>query len=498
MTAQAVCVRAGLTAALVAVCLFLCLGFWLTTSEWDPVILGRYSLKWFAGSLAVSAVLVLSTFLVLRAVWSPRDARDGDRDGVDRLSLRKRLLFGAAIVLPGLMGVEAGLRYFDVVPKPRDPLSIAGTEYHYHALLQQVDRIEQGGKLVRAYRGQAYDPVKTTRFRVLCLGGSTTWGHRLPREDTWPSILEKLLREMGYDVEIINAARPWYTTAHSLVNYCLQMRRYNPDVVVIMHGVNDLVRSFPGPGEPGIEWDYGSYQGPMRSVLDAYGRKRDPFRPLELLANTAIWRLVCQGTALDRKFYGDLRGQPGGNRAPDVEVGLDGFPTLETFQSHLAYLTRLCLDDGRRVLLSTQAHAYSGPDLSILDGLPEVARREFLRDAGGTVISRESLRRGMRAVRNVILQVAGRQGVPVADPERAVDGRLDYFMDDFHLNPSGNAVAAGAFVDVLAGVLDERRTWQARAKPNAVPARPRDPFPNRPGGEQRSLADTRGDGMSGG
>jgi lysophospholipase L1-like esterase len=358
--------------------------------------------------------------------------------------------------VPLLIGVEAVLRFMNVAPQPPEPLHIAGTARHYHAFLQQVDRIEEGGRLVRAYRGRVYSPAKTAGQRVVCLGGSTTWGHRLPVEDTWPAILEETLTEDGYDIEIINAARPWYTTAHSLVNYCLQMRRYDPDLVIIMHGINDLERSFPQPGEAGLEWDYGSYQGPMRHVLETYEQRqgRTGRRSAGFLEASAIYRLIRDQTALDRKFYGDLRRREESDEASGVDVGIDAFPTLDLFRSNLEYLIHLCLDDGCRVLLITQPHVYGGSDLTAVDAVPEVTRKHFLVTADGQPISRAGVRLGMRAIRDATLEVAADSAIPTVDVERVIGAQPGYFMDDLHLNAEGNREIAAAIAVTLGQIID--------------------------------------------
>ena len=82
-------------------------------------------------------------------------------------------------------------------------------------------------------------------------------------------------------------------------------------------------------------------------------------------------------------------------------------------------------------------------------------------------VSASSLRLAMRAVRETTIDTARNLGVPIVDVERAADGRLEYFMDDFHLNADGNAVAARAFVDVLRPILDELQTSHALSEPQA-------------------------------
>jgi lysophospholipase L1-like esterase len=465
--------RCTATLVLVAVCLFLCGGFWFTTSEWNPEIFGRYSVKWFIGALTANALIILCTWGCLRFVWSGSRVptmRHSSYDTASGLSPGKRLLFSGAIIVPVLLCVEAVLQYYDVAPAEPGKALVAGIERNFHASLQQVDRVKRDGKWLRAYHGRVHDLAKTSDFRVVCLGGSTTWGHRLDLEDTWPAILEEVLRAEGYDAEVINAGRPYHTTAQSLTNYSLQMRHYDPDVVVIMHGINDLARSFPQPGEPGIELDYGSYQGPMRRVLDVFQRSINPsfWERVQLLDPPAIYRLICQQTALDRKFYGDLRHEAKVVEVPGIDVGLDAFPTIASFRSNLEYLLRLCRADGRRVLLATQAHVYEREDFDALDHALETTRKTLLVNADGIPVSRRSVQLAMQAIRETTLDIAAQFSVPVADVERAVNAQLEYFMDDFHPNPRGSTLAAHAVFDGLRPILDDLQTLHARRDVGAV------------------------------
>ena len=71
--------------------------------------------------------------------------------------------------------------------------------------------------------------------RVACLGGSTTLSG-------YPKILEELLNDRSSDgdqFETLNFGLGYWTTAHSLVNFVLNVLEYDPDVVVIHHAWND-------------------------------------------------------------------------------------------------------------------------------------------------------------------------------------------------------------------------------------------------------------------
>jgi hypothetical protein len=208
----------------------------------------------------------------------------------------------------------------------------------------------------------------------------------------------------------------------------------------------------------------------MRRVLDVFQRSINPsfWERVQLLDPPAIYRLICQQTALDRKFYGDLRHEAKVVDVPDIDVGLDAFPTISSFRSNLEYLLRLCRADGRRVLLATQAHVYEREDLDALDPTLETTRKTLLVNADGIPVSGRSVQLAMQAIRETTLDIAVQFSVPVVDVERAVNAELEYFMDDFHPNPRGNTLVAQTFFDGLRPILDDLRMRHARKDVGAV------------------------------
>ena len=428
----------------IAPCIGLCALFWIGEPSWNRQVFGRYSVKWFAGAAGANAMIIAGTFACLTRL---RRRRGPTGFGIRRPTMLKEAIFAGVTVLPFLVGFELLLRAHYFPSPPRALRGEGGSAMEFHSLLQHVDRVMLDGMMVRSYRGVTYELRKTVAFRILCLGGSTTWGHHLEREQTWPAMLEGSLRDLGYDVEVINAGRPWYTSAHSVVNYAVHMRYYEPDIVIIMHGVNDLTRSFPAPGEPPPEWDYGSYQGPMRNVLAgyrAYNRNSDwaAWMPARVVKSLAIYRILFERESMRV------------NRS-DAEVGLDAFPTLASLRAHLEYLARLCLYDRHMVVFATQAHVYGREDGPSPPDFAQTVRAAYMQTANGSAVSPRSLQRTMRAVREATLDVAKSLDIAVADVERTIDAESEYFMDDFHLNAEGNALAAQTLLSVVAPMLDE-------------------------------------------
>ena len=80
-------------------------------------------------------------------------------------------------------------------------------------------------------------------FRIVCLGGSSTYGHGpTSNENTWPARLEQhlLAAKPGMRVEVINGGCRGYSTFESLGNYAFRMRDLVPDLVIVYHTVNDM------------------------------------------------------------------------------------------------------------------------------------------------------------------------------------------------------------------------------------------------------------------
>ncbi len=78
--------------------------------------------------------------------------------------------------------------------------------------------------------------------RIVCLGGSTTYGDGTDDDHTYPVLLEKALRAArpGKDIEVINAGVLSYTTAESLPNLAFRCLDFQPDIIVLYEGINDV------------------------------------------------------------------------------------------------------------------------------------------------------------------------------------------------------------------------------------------------------------------
>ncbi len=73
------------------------------------------------------------------------------------------------------------------------------------------------------------------------LGDSLTEGYGVAQEESFPSLLEKKLRERGKNVQIINAGIGGSTSASGLARLRWHLRE-KPDIMILALGANDGLR----------------------------------------------------------------------------------------------------------------------------------------------------------------------------------------------------------------------------------------------------------------
>jgi lysophospholipase L1-like esterase len=98
------------------------------------------------------------------------------------------------------------------------------------------------------YRGVRIPLQKAGKYRILCIGGSTTYGLGVDSpSQAYPAQLERLLNqyfahdtsEQKHVVEVLNAGLEGSTSAEELQQYLFKYRYYKPDAVIIHSGIND-------------------------------------------------------------------------------------------------------------------------------------------------------------------------------------------------------------------------------------------------------------------
>ena len=97
-------------------------------------------------------------------------------------------------------------------------------------------------------RGQEFNKVKPDNtYRIIAVGGSTTFGAGVTDEHTWPRILEKKLQSISEDknIEVINAGVSAITSFNESKLIKEKLIGYKPNLIIVYDGNNDVSCKMP-------------------------------------------------------------------------------------------------------------------------------------------------------------------------------------------------------------------------------------------------------------
>ena len=311
--------------------------------------------------------------------------------------------------------------------------------------------------------GVVIDDIERPRagdeLRVVALGGSTTESSELPEPERYPARLQGLLSDAYVDrpINVVNAGRDWWTTKHSLIHYVTHVRRWRPDVVTVMHAVNDLYRSFASDG-----YALGEYTA---SWGHFYGPAIQGARPPTFLG----WLLGRTSRLMFLHWYSDWR-------IREVDYGLDQYRSIPEYEAHLRTLAQVVAADGAALFVLTQGSLYKPePSADELDAIR--FGEEFCMTRTGWLTAEypsvPSLRRAMDAYNDVARRVASEEGAVLVDLDGRLSRDLNTFIDDVHHTSSGAEQVADAVFEAIQmlpiGGVDANSTRQSTSGPDQKP-----------------------------
>lgn len=263
-------------------------------------------------------------------------------------------------------------------------------------------------------------PKPAGTFRIVCLGGSTTYetGVRADLE-AYPARLEALLRSRGLaQVEIVNAGVPGYSSFESSLLLQLRVFEWQPDLVLYYDNTNDV---HPRLVEPALfasdnagyrrAWDSG-VRWWDRSLVVRWLGVQTGFSPRNALVDRATW---TEHAARDRD--GALA------RNPPV-----------WFKRNVETMATLCAARGVKLALASWAWS------------PEK----------GDFASEPVWQRAFAEHNAVLAEVARERGLAWLDvqPKMPTDAAL--WTDGAHVNERGAQRKAEIFAELVAPLLGAR------------------------------------------
>ncbi len=394
---------------MLAVAAWLCLlgGLFFHHSS-EPVILGRFS-RTYALTLLVLLLLAPALFLAVRALFSPSVVTRADGSQFTVGPVPKVAVF----LLSTLFAF--GLAQLAFPKRPR-------YEYRRHPFLQAVP-LPNAAKGVnsRGFRGGEPAVPKPARLlRIALLGGSTFFDPNLEYEETFGRQLERRLGAAldGRRVEVQCGAMPGYNSEHSLIRYATDVADLEPDIVLVMHAVNDLhVCTAPFSV---FRRDYGHYEGLGEQHL------HPGFRDRTRLVDSVrfFFRYV---------LFSDYR------RPDDVRVN-DVTPDPGPLVRNLRSIITLGRGRGQTVVLCTQPHRFrlDLPESDRLRG--EASLRNFFN--GEPLPGFVWFSRSMALFNDKIRTLGAEERLAVLDLQRDVPPTSALFDDDLHVTAKGAQLEA--------------------------------------------------------
>ncbi|MBN1696143.1 MAG: hypothetical protein JW881_01405, partial [Spirochaetales bacterium] len=242
-------------------------------------------------------------------------------------------------------------------------------------------------------------------FTIVCLGGSTT-EFKDKQQKGWPARVEKLLKGSldNPDIRVYNQGRQWYTTLHTLINFQTNIRYKKPDVIIIMHTINDLLHNadFSYFSHSEFRQDYGHFYGPLNRII--------PHNNLEdFIANNFAFF-----------WYAKKR----------EAVTQEEFPGLLPFRRNLEAIITLAQHDNIKVVLLTQPSLYKENPLPAIRPRLHMLNKEAIGAEGQWTY--ESALSGFIQYNEAVADLARERGVVCIDLDKEIPKSLDYFYDDVH------------------------------------------------------------------
>lgn len=286
------------------------------------------------------------------------------------------------------------------------------------------------------------DLLKTkaeNEVRILFLGGSTTRCALLPEEKRYTFLLRNQLQEKFPDkiITVYNAGMDWFTTRHSLITYTNYFKNYKADIVILMHAINDVYRSFT-PLNIASECfmpDYSHFYGP--SAHAAFPERSYP----EKIMNEMM-----------RFFNVTVM------RKKDIEVDFD----LSVYKSAQSYkyfysllIDEICCDSALPIILS-EPFIYNDSltlkEKNILwfaQNFCYNQRENNYKNYCKKIASVKSLNDAMTYYNHIAKEISINKKVPFLDIEKDIPKNTDYFIDDVHFTVKASEKMADIITDFL-------------------------------------------------
>ncbi len=253
-------------------------------------------------------------------------------------------------------------------------------------------------------------------IKVLALGGSTSFfrNYMLKLKNTYESDSSNHIK-----VRFASAGTPGYTTYQTLIYFQTKLLMLKPDIIIVYHGINDLLPlTFKGVAPN----DFFDYIKKISSISGNFINYRDT-----IVDRSAFYTLAYN------KILGIKRRFVSHNYSED-ELGL-----LNSFQLNIESLIGIAKVRNIEVILVTFAHnkVHQG-HLSESWGMEEMAAK------------------GVHRHNQILKKLADQHNVELVDVSEFMSDKEEYFTDFCHFSPIGRDQFANFIYPVLKRVIHKK------------------------------------------
>lgn len=278
-------------------------------------------------------------------------------------------------------------------------------------------------------------PKPEGTVRVAFLGGSTTFcAEASGNAATWPALVVEGLREAHPEqtFDWLNAAAAGYAVEHSIRNLRHRVAPHDPDVVVIYHGTNDLVKDTRALAAE-------------RGIWDAATDGED-----WLEEHSMLWKVLKKNFLVH-----DRAGGPRQTETLEVDYG----ELVDGFAGRVEELVGLAKEVAPVVVLVTFSHRVRAEQ-------DAEQRRDACQSAlyYAPFLSPDGILEGIAAYNAAVRRVAEKTGAVLVAGEERIPADAEHFNDSVHLTDAGCRVQAARVVEALAASAELRALVESRAK----------------------------------
>jgi lysophospholipase L1-like esterase len=352
------------------------------------------------------------------------------------------MAFGLLISVTILLAMEGFSRWVEEDPKYRPSELLA---------YELVPGYDAGDETVNSHglRGDEIPPRREGDFRILAMGGSTTWGHKVDDDETWPVQLEGRLHQNGIDrVQVFNGGvSGWGLEQIQLALERRYLEALEPDLVLIFSGWNPPALS-------------------DNAMAAEFRRKNAASEQKHWIYHSALVRRMARRIGKISRRLGIVRVEPA---APASDEPDEARPThLQNVRTHFPAMFEAIADECRRRNIGLAAILYPSMvqvPVSKTDSFRKRFESKLLTDYAITdeadIVAAETLAQ-YEAVIGTVASATGTSGIrtldvasrmraefPDLEEPRARERWVDYFRDAAHLSPEGNAAFATALAELL-------------------------------------------------